>query len=141
MIPQFRSGILIRSKEYDLSQILHHTDQKTNGIPVDNQDILPDVYEPKNRHIRPNISLGNSNTVCNTPFLFTPPSLKSELNFLPHEGQAISTPPMFLGNLNCCPHLGHFFSVWSVIFSYLYQFSTSSDTYQYQVLLFSDSSI
>ena len=44
-----------------------------------------------------------------------PPSLKSELNFLPQEGQAISIPPIFFGKRKRWPHLGHFFSVCSVI--------------------------
>jgi hypothetical protein len=37
-----------------------------------------------------------------------PASLKSDRNFFPQDGQAISIPPMSSGNRNCWPHPGHF---------------------------------
>jgi hypothetical protein len=52
---------------------------------------------------------------CRWLLLLPLPSLKSDRNLLPHEGQAMSIPPTFSGNRNCWPHLGHVFIVWSVM--------------------------
>lgn len=74
--------------------------------------------EEKNRPIRLIILSGISKIVINRfrfALFLVPPSLKSDRNFFPHEGQAISIPPMSSGNRNCWPHLGHFFSVSSIM--------------------------
>ena len=48
----------------------------------------------------------------------TPPNLKSDLNFFPQVGQAMTTPPTCFGKRSCCPQSGHFFSVNSDIIIY-----------------------
>ena len=79
----------------------------------------PEIFQGiKNLQMRLTILEGISKTVDTTStgaLLLTPPSLKSDWNFSPHEGQAISIPPMSLGNRNIWPHCGHFFSIESVM--------------------------
>lgn len=75
-----------------------------------------DYLETKNRIIRSRSVEGISNIVVRVPpdsDFFVLPILKSEANFVLHDGQAISIPPMRLGKRSRWPHFGQFFTIYS----------------------------